>query len=39
MCSHLTSCWSATDAMQSFSHRELRKLGVMMEKFMKAPLR
>src|SRR5580698_7108609 len=27
-------CWSATDAMQSLSQFELRKLGVMMENFM-----
>ena len=34
MCSSSTPCWSATEAMQSFSHFELRKLGVMMENFM-----
>ena len=31
MCSCGTS-WSATEGIQSLSHRELRKLGVMMEK-------
>src|SRR5487761_2202026 len=34
MCSRSTPGWSATDAMQSFNHWELRKLGVMMENFM-----
>ena len=33
MCSCSTPCWSATDAMQSLSQLELRKLGVMMENF------
>ena len=33
MCSHSTPDWSATEAMQSFSHCELRKLGVTMENF------
>jgi len=37
MCSNSTPCWSATEATQSLSQRELRKLGVMMENFM-APL-
>src|SRR5690349_5121822 len=34
MCSNSTPCWSATDAMHSLSHLELRKLGVTMENFM-----
>ena len=34
MCSSSTPCWSATDAMHSLSHAELRKLGVMMENFI-----
>src|SRR6185437_4084183 len=34
MCSKDTPDWSAMDAMQSFSHAELRKLGVMMLNFM-----
>src|SRR5262249_20074544 len=34
MCSNSTACWSATDAMQSLSQSELRKLGVTMENFM-----
>ena len=33
MCSSSMSCWSATEAMQSFSHFEFRKLGVMIENF------
>src|ERR1039458_1878820 len=31
ICSTSTPCWSATDATQSFSQSELRKLGVTME--------
>src|ERR1700690_809657 len=34
MCSSSTPCWSATEAMQSLSQFELRKLGVMTENFM-----
>src|SRR5665213_563018 len=34
MCSASTPVWSATEAMQSLSHAELRKLGVTMENFM-----
>ena len=34
MCSKSTPCWSATEAMQSLSQFELRKLGVMMENFI-----
>src|SRR5450432_3567634 len=33
ICSTSTPCWSATDAMQSLSQFELRKLGVTMENF------
>jgi hypothetical protein len=33
MCSNSTPCWSATEAMQSLSHAELRKLGVMIKNF------
>ena len=33
MCSTSTPCWSATDATQSLSQFELRKLGVMTENF------
>src|ERR1700733_7734911 len=36
MCSNSTPCWSATDAMQSLSQFELRKLGVTMENFTAA---
>jgi hypothetical protein len=31
MCSHWTPSWLATDAMHSFSHWEVRKLGVTIE--------
>ena len=33
MCSTVTPCWSATEAMQSLSQFEFRKLGVTIEKF------
>src|SRR5277367_5981312 len=33
ICSSSTPCWSATEAMQSLSQFELRKLGVTMENF------
>src|SRR5215471_14798501 len=33
MCSSWTPSWSATDGIHSFSHFELRKLGVIIENF------